>query len=695
MRAEQGVDEGYVEFPGMTLTDTFQLHEDDGTMLEGFEGLAANNERARAEKAAPITVVIMNPPYSAGQKSANDNNQNLAYPRLDERIKDTYASQSTGANKNSLYDSYFRALRWASDRIGQRGVIAFVSNSSFIDGNSADGVRLSLQDEFSQIFIYDLKGNQRTSGERSRREGGKIFGSGSRTGVAITVLVKDPTHSGTAEVFYAEVKDYATRQEKLNQISGYGSIRGISGADAFRFITPNDHGDWISSRDDRFATFQEIANKALKGKEATPAIFRQFSRGLATSRDAWCYNFSRKAVASNMRRMINNYNAAVEAGTTAEAINTDSTQINWNRQLLRDLAARKHHEFNADSIRSGIYRPFCAQSVYFAREMNDMIYQLPQLFPTPAHLNVCFVSKQPASPLPYGTLMTTILPDLSLLGASSGVQVFSLYTWERLSATESEPDLFSLDAEEETTQTDEAACTSALEFTRPIGEQIPVLLNGYRRVDNITDTTLAIYRAHYADTAITKEDIFFYVYALLHHPEYRERYADDLKKMLPHIPRAVGFHTYASVGRELADLHVNYERVEPYPSVQEEASLHAPTDPWERYRIGERKMRFPKLGRKGKDHTRLEYNEYVTLVGIPEQAQHYTISGRSPLDWVIDRYYVKTDKASGIVNDPNDFLREQGRPNAVVDLIKRLVTVSMRTQELLSTLPPLEIPEGK
>ena len=695
MRAEQGVDEGYVEFPGMTLTDTFQLHEDDGTMLEGFEGLAANNERARAEKAAPITVVIMNPPYSAGQKSANDNNQNLAYPRLDERIKDTYASQSTGANKNSLYDSYFRALRWASDRIGQRGVIAFVSNSSFIDGNSADGVRLSLQDEFSQIFIYDLKGNQRTSGERSRREGGKIFGSGSRTGVAITVLVKDPTHSGTAEVFYAEVKDYATRQEKLNQISGYGSIRGISGADAFRSITPNDHGDWISSRDDRFATFQEIANKALKGKEATPAIFRQFSRGLATSRDAWCYNFSREAVASNMRRMINNYNAAVEAGTTAEAINTDSTQINWNRQLLRDLAARKHHEFNADSIRSGIYRPFCAQSVYFAREMNDMIYQLPQLFPTPAHLNVCFVSKQPASPLPYGTLMTTILPDLSLLGASSGVQVFSLYTWERLSATESEPDLFSLDAEEETTQTDEAACTSALEFTRPIGEQIPVLLNGYRRVDNITDTTLAIYRAHYADTAITKEDIFFYVYALLHHPEYRERYADDLKKMLPHIPRAVGFHTYASVGRELADLHVNYERVEPYPSVQEEASLHAPTDPWERYRIGERKMRFPKLGRKGKDHTRLEYNEYVTLVGIPEQAQHYTISGRSPLDWVIDRYYVKTDKASGIVNDPNDFLREQGRPNAVVDLIKRLVTVSMRTQELLSTLPPLEIPEGK
>ena len=692
VRAEQGVDEGYVEFPGMTLTDTFQLHEGDGTITEDFEGLAANNERARAEKDSAITVIVMNPPYSSGQNSANDNNQNLAYPRLDERIADTYAAQSTGANKNSLYDSYFRALRWASDRIGERGVIAFVSNSSFVDGNSADGVRLSLQEEFSQIFIYDLKGNQRTSGERSRREGGKIFGSGSRTGVAITVLVKDPEHSGTADIFYAEAEDYATRQEKLDQIAAYGSIEGISGADAFRSITPSQHGDWISSRDERFATFQEIGNKSLKGKESTPALFRQFSRGLATSRDAWCYNFSREAVASNMRRMIDNYNAAVEAGTTAEAINTDSTQINWNRQLIRDLASHKHHEFNADSIRSGIYRPFCAQSVYFAREMNDMIYQLPQFLPTASHRNLT-IAVEDDSRKELTSLMTDLLPDLHTMGTT---QTFPLYTWEPLSPTSgSEPDLFADLANASENQADGVATTSSLDFSRPIGDQIPVILDGYRRVDNVTDATLASYREHYEDAGITKEDIFFYVYALLHHPEYRERYEDDLKKMLPHIPRAAGFHTYASVGRELADLHVNYERVEPYPSVQEEASLHAPADPWERYRIGERKMRFPKLGRRDKDFTRLEYNDYVTLTDIPAEAQGYSISGRSPLEWIIDRYHVKTDKASGIVNDPNDFLREQGRPDAVVDLIKRLVTVSMRTQELLETLPKLEIPEGE
>ena len=690
VRAEQGVDEGYVEFPGMTLTDTFQLHESDGTITEDFEGLAANNERAKAEKDSAITVIVMNPPYSSGQNSANDNNQNLAYPRLDERIADTYAAKSTGANKNSLYDSYFRALRWASDRIGERGVIAFVSNSSFVDGNSADGVRLSLQEEFSQIFIYDLKGNQRTSGERSRREGGKIFGSGSRTGVAITILVKDPTHSGTAEVFYAEAEDYATRQDKLNQISKYGSIEGISGADAFRSIMPNQHGDWISSRDERFATFQEIGNKTLKGKESTPAVFRQYSNGLKTNRDAWCYNFSREAVASNMRRMIDNYNAEVDAGHSSMTATTDTTLLAWGGNLPKDLDRSIHHTFDAACVVIGLYRPFCKNAAYFSGPMNERTYQLPQIVPTSKHPNLC-ITVSTDYRKEFSTLVTDLLPDL---GAVATAQAFSLYTWEPLSPTSrSEPDLFADLATASESSSDKAATASSLDFSRPIGDQIPMILDGYRRVDNITDATLASYREHYGDAGITKEDIFFYVYALLHHPEYRERYEDDLKKMLPHIPRAAGFHTYASVGRELADLHVNYERVEPYPSVQEEASLHAPADPWERYRIGERKMRFPKLGRRDKDVTRLEYNDYVTLTGIPAEAQGYSISGRSPLEWIIDRYHVKTDKASGIINDPNDFLREQGRPDAVVDLIKRLVTVSMRTQELLETLPVLEISE--
>ena len=687
VRAEQGVDEGYVEFPGMTLTDTFQLHEGDGTITEDFEGLAANNERAKAEKDSAITVVVMNPPYSSGQNSANDNNQNLAYPRLDERIADTYAAKSTGANKNSLYDSYFRALRWASDRIGERGVIAFISNSSFVNGNSADGVRLSLQDEFSQIFIYNLRGGIRGKiGDTAKREGGNVFPI--QTGVAITVLIKDPVHSGTAEIFYAEAEDYATRQEKLDQISTYGSIEGISGADAFRSIAPNEHGDWISSRDECFATFQEIGNKALKGKESTPAIFRQFSRGLETSRDAWCYNFSHSRVLKNVRHLIANYNE----GIASQTLNLDASKVAWTRGLKNKFNRGIKLHQSTGSTRYGMYRPFTAQHVFYSDELNEYTNQLADFLPTPSQANLIITVEDDARK-PLTSLMTDLLPDLHTMGTT---QTFPLYTWEPLSPTSGgEPDLFTDLTTAPESRTDGEATASSLDFSRPIGDQIPVILDGYRRVDNVTDATLASYREHYGDAGITKEDIFFYVYALLHHPEYRERYKDDLKKMLPHIPRAAGFHTYASVGRELADLHVNYERVEPYPSVQEEAGLHAPADPWERYRIGKHKMRFPKLGRRDKDFTRLEYNEYVILVGIPEQAQQYTISGRSPLDWVIDRYYVKTDKASGIVNDPNDFLREQGRSDAVVDLIKRLVTVSMRTQELLSTLPPLEIPEGK
>ena len=592
-----------------------------------------------------------------------------------------------------LYDSYFRALRWASDRIGERGIIAFVSNNSFLDANSTDGVRLSLAQEFSQIFVYNLRGGIRGKlGESAKREGGNIFPI--MTGVAITVLVKDPTHSGTAEIFYTESEDYTTRQEKLDQISSFGSIEGISGADAFHPITPNRHGDWISSRDELFATFQEVGNKSLKGKESSPAIFRQFSLGLGTNRDAWCYNFSHPIVQSNMKRMIKFYNDQVESHQTSTTASRDSTKINWNRQLLRDLDNERRHSFKKSALHTGTYRPFCTQVVYFAREMNNMVYQLPQLFPTQAQRNLCLTVTSEGSAKEFASLTTTSLPDLHLLGAGVGTQTFPLYTWEPLSPTSgSEPDLFADLTTASESQTGEEATASSLDFSRPIGDQIPVILDGYRRVDNVTDATLASYREHYGDAGITKEDIFFYVYALLHHPEYRERYEDDLKKMLPHIPRAAGFHTYASVGRELADLHVNYERVEPYPSVQEEASLHAPADPWERYRIGERKMRFPKLGRRDKDFTRLEYNDYVTLTGIPAQAQGYSISGRSPLEWIIDRYHVKTDKASGIVNDPNDFLREQGRPDTVVDLIKRLVTVSMRTQELLATLPPLEIPE--
>ncbi|NMW92076.1 type ISP restriction/modification enzyme, partial [Mobiluncus mulieris] len=382
---EQGIDEGYVEFPGITLTDTFQLAERQN-QIPCIGDFQANLKRVQAQRAAKIQVVVMNPPYSAGQDSANDNNQNLNYPSLDGRIADTYAARSSATNKNSLYDSYYRALRWASDRIKDEGIIAFVSNSSFIDGNTADGVRLTWAKEFSEIYIYNLKGNQRTQGERSRQEGGKIFGSGSRTGVAITVLVKKP-HTDTARkrsarIHYAEVDDYLTAQEKLDVLSDETSITGTDQRGKFEAITPNSHGDWLNQRDDKYLEYQSLGEKKTKSKDYGQAIFRQYSGGLKTNRDPWCYNYSHQAVSANMRRMIENYNSEVAAGHNREQANSNPTWVSWGGNLDNDLNKGKRHHFCRSVVQKSIYRPFCKQNVYFERAMNERVYQLPRIFPT-------------------------------------------------------------------------------------------------------------------------------------------------------------------------------------------------------------------------------------------------------------------------------------------------------------------------
>ena len=306
---------------------------------------------------------------------------------------------------------------------------------------------------------------------------------------------------------------------------------------------------------------------------------------------------------------------------------------------------------------------------------------MPQLFATPAHRNLGFGGVGVGANRGFSLLMTAILPDLELV---SKAQWCPLFTWEKIDSSASdELDLFGDAAETNAGMFDASA---PFDFSRPISDQVPQRLNGYVRKDNITDATLTAYRQHYGDAAITKEDIFFYVYALLHPPEYRSRYEADLKKMLPRIPKCANFGEYTKAGRKLADLHVNYERVEPYPLV-EDWKLDAPGDPCKRYQVTK------PVWAKRTDRTSLKYNEYLTLHGIPEAAQQYQVNGRSPLDWVIDRYKVSVDKKSQIKNDPNDYCREIGQPDYVVDLIKRLVTVSLNTQQIVSTLPAFDITE--
>ena len=646
---EHGLGSEYVPFNGMVLTDTFQLSESSHHL--NLPAFRANSERAERELERDIRVIVMNPPYSAGQNSANDNNQNEKYPKLDERIAETYAKNSSGTNKNSIYDSYIRAIRWASDRVKDSGVIAFVSNGSFIDGNAADGLRKCLVDEFSKLYVYNLRGNARTSGETRKREAGNVFGGGSRTPVTICVLVKDPSHTGEAVLHYRDIGDYLSREEKLDIIAREGSIANTE----WEVVVPNEAADWINQRDEKYDTYQPIGDKATKGKPNTPGIFQLYSNGLKTNRDPWVYNFSARAVEENVRRMIEFYNSQIGV----EQPDMDSTKIAWNRSLLTFRAQGRALAFEQESMRGSLYRPFCKQTAYFNRELNDMVYQLPKLFPTPAHENIAIITSV-ASTKDFSVLITDTLPDLHLVGDA---QTFALYTYEPV-------------VEED----------GGFNLNLGGGE----VVDGYTRKENITDATLAAYRGTYGDEGIAKEDIFYYIYALLHHPEYREKYAADLKKMLPRIPLAKGFWEYSRVGRALAELHLGYENVEPYP-LDEVASSPAPDDPEERfefYRV--QKLQFgPK-----KDKTRIKYNGHLTLKGIPDEVYNYILMGnRSALEWVIDRYQVKTDKKSLITNDPNDYCRAVNNPRYIVDLIKRLVTVSLETQKLVGSLPRFEVLE--
>jgi predicted helicase len=656
---------GYQPFEGIVLVDTFQLAEGGDTKLDGMEVLEGNSERAKRQKAQPIMVVIGNPPYSVGQDSQNDDNQNVKYETLDARIQATYAALSTATNKNSLYDSYIRAIRWASDRIKDEGIVAFVSNGGYIDGNTADGLRKSLVQEFDAIYCYNLRGNQRTAGELSRKEGGKIFGSGSRNTVAILILVKGAKDPANADctLHYRDIGDYLSREDKLRILSAQ-DLEAVP----WEEITPNAEGDWINQRDERFAEYQAIGEKDKQ--LAAKAIFAVHSSGLKTGRDSWVYNFSKHCLTENVGSMIDFYNEQVAsfarhaqtAGLprpTADAaekfIDYDPNRFSWNRIDKSNVARGVSYAFDEGREYVGAYRPFTKQHVVFDARLNDMVYQLSRLFPTPNHANVGFYTTGIGSDKPFSVHIMDAVPDLAYWGSSNG-QFFSRYTYR------------------------EPAVEGHLDFDGTGG--------AYEQVDNITDAALTAYRKAYGDPSITKDDIFFYTYGLLHSPEYRERFAPDLKKSLPRIPRVRDFLGYAAAGRKLSDLHLGYEAASPYAGIVEEVKgATSATPAAELYRVT--KMKIPKV--KGQpDRSTIIYNTRVTLSNIPEEAYRYQLGARSAIEWIVDRYQVKTDKDSGIINDPNDWSDD---PRYIIDLLRRIVTVSLETMKVVDVLPALDIIE--
>lgn len=671
-RCESAPPPRYVSFEGIALADTFQIHE-DGDILD-LTVFRNNNERIVRQKEAPINVIVGNPPYSVGQTSANDNNANLKYPTLDARIAETYAAKSTATNKNSLYDSYLRAFRWATDRIGDQGVVAFIANAGWLDGNTSDGVRLSMAEDFTDLYVLNLRGNSRMAGEQAKREGGNVFDI--RVGVAVLIGVKDPSKSGF-HLHYAQTADYQKREEKL-EFAENASVDQIE----WRSITPNQHGDWLNQRSDEFATWPVIGEK----NQNVTTFFDVYSAGLKTGRDAWSYSSSTAQLVDNIGTHVASYRQAqdllrsggfeenkrgVDALFAQHPALVDSTQGSWNVNLKQELARGTEIAVDLDRVYTSLYRPFFKQRNYFAKELIDRQYQLPSMFPTQHHHNIGFDVMAPREAVPFALLATDVLPDLSFFTYTA--QFFPRFTWEPMDAEDG--GLFGEGA-------------SISEGEPSIYGQVGEVVAGYVRKDNITDEIKALYRdALGAD--VTGDDIFHFVYGKLHDPNYREAYAADLKKMLPHIETPgsrAEFDKFARAGKELMDLHVGYEDVEPYPLDIAVKGDESDPETWRVLKMKWARKKDPETGKNVNDVTKLIYNKRVTITGIPAEADEYMLGSRSALAWLIDRYQVKKDKASGIVNDPNDWADEVGNPRYIVDLIGKVTRVAVETVRILEGL---------
>ena len=647
-RGRRGEDSGYEPFNGIVLTDTFNLNKAEDPTLFPREWLPENNERAERQQQLPIQVIVGNPPWSAGQRSASENNPNVEYPELESRVRETYVAQSTARNRNSLYDTYKMAIRWASDRIQEQGVIAFVTNGSWIDGNVDSGIRACLVEEFSSIHVLHLRGNARTSGERRRAERGNVFGGGSRAPVTITFLVKNPnaTHNG-CKIQYRDIGDYLTREEKLDRLGEAVSIKGFRD---WHTITPNAYYDWVNQRSETFAQFYPLGSDDARAGRTDDTIFHLYSQGIKTGRDVYLYNFSRDACAENAKLMVIDYLGAIsELGnnleiTIDEAAHRHSQNITYDDTLMSNLRRMRSTGFNKDYTRKAAYRPFVKAHCYADYFFIQRKYQMDRIFPDPLSENRSICVPGIGSQKPFSVLMTDTLPDL---GFNDACQCFPQWRYPQ--------------------PTDADHITS--------GEEP-------ERIDNISDTALHTFHEHYSDDTITKDDLFYYIYGILHAPSYRKQFANDLSKMIPRIPYAPDFRTFAEAGAALADLHLNYEKCEQYPDLS--VGPVTPNLLWqaepEHFRLGTRAMRFADRETK----TTLIINEHVCLSGIPEAAHRYVVNGRTPLEWFIDRYKIKQDRNSGIVNDPNGWFEN---PRDLITAIERIIYVSVESTKIIESFP--------
>ncbi len=634
-QAAQNRDSSLKNFKNIALTDSLDIYEEknDKGVIPFFYDLKENKEIKDTMEKQNIRVIIGNPPYSAGAKSENDNNQNLIHPKLEKLVYEKYGKNSTAKVGKTTRDVLIQSIRMASDVVKDKGVVGFVVNGSFIDSKSADGFRKCVAKEFSHLYVLNLRGNQRTSGEVSKKEGGKIFDSGSRATIAIVFFVKDKSAPDNT-IFYYEVGDYLKREAKLHLLAGFENLESVP----FKEITPNNKGDWINQRND---DFEKLIPLKRDKKLQNDSVFDINSLGVASCRDPWVYNFSQETLKQSVQNCIETYNAdlkrfnerfreafkqrakGVKSGDLYKHLNdkeitTDKTKIAWTRSLKNHLIKNKNlQESHEKRIRLALYRPFNKQWLYFDENLNEEQYQLPKIFPDKDAQNVVINTTKGK----FSTLVSGAIPDIHFIGDANA---YPLYYYDDLGNRH-------------------------------------YAISGY---------ALNLFRRHYKDNAITEEEIFYYIYAVLHHKGYLKKYKNSLAKEAPRIALSDDFKELSVLGKELAELHLNYESGEMHESVQYNLLENAEMEGY--YDV-------VKMTKKG---DRIIYNHHITITKIPKKAFDYVVNGKSAIDWVIERYQKTMDKESLIENNPNDYAGGK----YVLELLCRVIKLSEKSVDLIEKI---------
>lgn len=617
----------YDPFKGICFVDTFDLSQVKQLTLFTKK----NTERAKLQQNTPIFVVMGNPPYNAGQVNENDNNKNRKYEDIDKRVYQTYGKGSKATLLRKLSDPYVKAIRWASDRIGEEGIVAFVTNNSFINEITFDSMRKCLQQDFDSIYILDLGGNVRKNPKLSGTTH-NVFGI--QVGVSINFFIKkkDKNPPKKATIYYTRTDEFWRKEQKYDFLDEKKALDNI----AWQDIVPDSKNNWLTTgMDDSFDSLMRIGSKEAKShKQLEPnTIFKTYSPGINAGRDSDVYNFHREALANHVRQFIDDYNSQVSSYQQKEKPQdvdafVNYTLIKWSATLKNHLKSGTLAEFREHRTVSSLYRPFTHMLLYYDHILVDRPGLFEQIFPVskPEVENQAICVPNAGGRARFWCFATSLPPNYALTSIDA-TGCFPLFTYNK---------------------------------------------DGTSRQENMTDWVLNQFQTHYADETISKRDIFHYVYSVLHHLQYREKYAANLRRELPRIPFAPDFRGFSEAGKKLAELHVNYEKQTEYPLKWIEdidAKVH--------YRVERMKL--------SKDKTQIIYNDFVTLGGIPPEVFEYRLGNRSALQWIIDQYRFKTDKRSGITNDPNNL----DDPQYIIRLIGKVITVSLETMKIVKSLPVL------